>query len=71
VVNDVPEPKDEPPVEAENQFKVPADAVAPKVTVPVPHRFPAVDESTVGTAVTVAVTATLEPDEHEPEFDST
>jgi hypothetical protein len=38
VVNDVPVPKLVPPVAAAYQLMVPALAVAPKVTVPVPQR---------------------------------
>ncbi len=59
VVNDVPVPNDEPPVTAANQFNVPALAVAPKVTVPVPQTEPGVVPDTVGNALTVATTALL------------
>ena len=59
VVNDVPVPNDEPPVTATNQFNVPALAVAPKVTVPVPQTEPGVVPDTVGNALTVATTALL------------
>ena len=38
VVNEVPLPNDEPPVEAAYQLMVPEKAVAPSVTVPVPQR---------------------------------
>ncbi len=38
VVKLVPVPKLDPPVKAAYQFKVPELAVAPNVTVPVPHR---------------------------------
>ena len=37
VVNEVPVPRLAPPVAAAYQLMVPADAVAPRVTVPVPH----------------------------------
>ena len=37
VVKLVPVPKDEPPVAAAYQLMVPADAVAARSTVPVPH----------------------------------
>ena len=60
VVNDVPVPSDEPPDEAAYQFIVPADAVAPNVTVPVPHLEPGVVPVMVGIVFTVAVTAVLE-----------
>ena len=59
VVNDVPVPNDVPPVTAAYQFNVPALAVAPKVTVPVPHTEPGVVPDTVGNALTVATTALL------------
>jgi hypothetical protein len=59
VVNDVPVPNDAPPVTAAYQFNVPALAVAPKVTVPVPHTEPGVVPDTVGKALTVATTALL------------
>ncbi len=59
VVNDVPVPNDVPPVTAAYQFNMPALAVAPKVTVPVPHTEPGVVPDTVGMALTVATTALL------------
>ena len=59
VVNDVPVARDVPPVAAAYQFKVPALAVAPKVTVPVPQRDAGVVVATVGIAFTVAATAVL------------
>ena len=59
VVNEVPVPSDVPPVAAAYQFKVPALAVAPKVTVPVPQRLAGVVAVTVGMAFTVAMTAVL------------
>ena len=59
VVNDVPVPNDAPPVTAAYQFNVPALAVAPKVTVPVPQTEPGVVPDTVGNALTVATTALL------------
>ena len=61
VVNDVPVPNEEPPVAAAYQFIVPAEAVAPKVTVPVPHREPSVVPVIVGIVFIVAVTAALPP----------
>ena len=48
VVNDVPIPNDAPPVTAAYQFNVPALAVAPNVTVPVPHTEPGVVVNTLG-----------------------
>ena len=59
VVNEVPVPSDVPPVAAAYQFKVPALAVAPKVTGPVPQRLAGVVAVTVGMAFTVAMTAVL------------
>ncbi len=59
VVNEVPVPSDVPPVAAAYQFKVPALAVAPKVTVPVPHIDAGVVAVTVGIEFTVAMTAVL------------
>lgn len=71
VVNDKPEPMEDPPEEAVYQFAEPADTVADKSTVPVPQRLPAVPELTVGTELTVATTATRVPEEQDPELDST
>ena len=59
VVNEFPVPKEVPPVEAAYQLTVPADGVAPRVTVPVPQREPAVVPVMVGVVVTVAVTEVL------------
>ncbi len=58
-MNDVPVASDVPPVAAAYQFKVPALAVAPKVTVPVPHIDAGVVVVTVGVVFTVAMTAVL------------
>ena len=60
VVNDAPVPRLTPPVAAAYQFIVPAEAVAPRVTVPVPHTLPGVVPVIVGTALTVAITDVLE-----------
>ena len=46
-----------PPVAAAYHLIVPALAVAPKVTVPVPQRDAGVVVATVGTVLTVAITA--------------
>ena len=59
VVNDVPVPNDAPPVTAAYQFNVPALAVAPKVTVPVPHTEPGVVPDTVGIEFIVITKALL------------
>ena len=53
VVNVAPVPNAVPPVAAANQDKVPADAVAPSATVPVPHLFAGVVVGAVGVAFTV------------------
>jgi hypothetical protein len=55
----MPVPSDAPPVEAAYQFIVPALAVAPSITVPVPHLDPGVVPVIVGMALTVAMTAVL------------
>ena len=60
MVNDVPVPRDAPPVAAAYQLMVPAEAVAPRVTVPVPQVDPGVVVAIVGMAFTVAVTAVLD-----------
>ena len=57
VVKLVPDPKDEPPVLAANQFRVPALAVAPRVTVPASQRAAGVVEVIEGVVFIVAVTA--------------
>ena len=59
VVNDIPVPKLVPPVAAAYQLRVPALAVALKVTVPVPQRLAGVVAVMVGIVFTVAVTAVL------------
>ena len=59
VVNDTPVANDVPPVNAEYQLIVPALAVAPNATVPVPQRFAGVLAVMVGIAFTVASTAVL------------
>ena len=59
VVKLVPVPSETPPVEAAYQLIVPALAVAPNVTLPVPHLDPGVVPVIVGIGLTVAVTAVL------------
>ncbi len=59
VVNEVPVASEAPPVEAANQSNVPADAVAPSVTVPVPQMAAGVVEVMEGMVLIVAVTAVL------------
>ena len=61
VIKLIPVPKLEPPVAAAYQLMVPADAVAPNVTVPVPQTLPGVVPVMVGTVLTVASTAVLVP----------
>ena len=62
VVNELPVLKEVPPVLAAYQLMLPDDAVAFKVTVPVPQVEPAVVLATVGTVLTVANTAVLDAD---------
>ena len=61
VVKDVPVPSEVPPVDAAYQLMVPAEAVAPNTTVPVPHVEPGVVPVMVGIAYTVATTDVLAP----------
>ena len=60
VVKFVPVPKLTPPVLPEYQFIVPADEVADKLTVPLPHLLPGVVPVMVGIGLTVTVTIVLE-----------
>ncbi len=60
VVKLVPVPRLEPPVDAEYQLIVPADAVAPSETVPASQREPSVFPEMVGVVLTVAVTVVLD-----------
>lgn len=60
VVKLVPVPKELPPVEAAYQLTVPAEAVAPKVTVPEPQREAGVVPVMLGEVFTVAATAVRE-----------
>ena len=61
VIKLIPVPKVAPPVGAAYQLIVPADAVAPNVTVPVPQTLPGVDPVIVGMGFTVASTGVLDP----------
>jgi hypothetical protein len=60
VMNDTPVPKLVPPVAAAYQLMVPALAVAPNVTVPVPQRLAAVLAVMVGIAFTVTALVVAE-----------
>ena len=60
VVNEVPVPSDVPPEEAAYQLRVPALAVAPRVTVPDPQRDAGVVDVTDGVVFIVATTEVLE-----------
>jgi hypothetical protein len=60
VVKDVPVPNEDPPDDAAYQLIVPAEAVAPRITVPVPQRDADVVPVIVGIVLTVAVTGVLE-----------
>jgi hypothetical protein len=57
VVKEVPVPREAPPVEAAYQLSVPAEALAPSVTVPVPQRLAGVFPVMVGIGLMVAATA--------------
>jgi len=59
VVKLVPVPNDEPPVDAAYQLMVPADAVAPRLTVPGSQFEPIVVPVIVGIEFMVAVTVVL------------
>ena len=59
VVKLMPVPSELPPVAAAYQLMVPAEEVAPNVTVPVPHVAPGVVPVMVGMALTVAMTGVL------------
>lgn len=59
VVKLVPVPKDAPPVAAAYQLMVPAEAVAPSVTVPASHRDAGVVAVMLGPPVIVASTCVL------------
>ena len=61
VVKEVPVPSDNPPLDAAYQLIVPADAVAPKATVPDLQTDPPVVPVIVGMAVTVPITPVLDP----------
>ena len=56
----VPVPRLVPPVGAVYQLMIPAEEVAPRVTVPVPQTLPGVVPVIVGIGFTVATTAVLE-----------
>ena len=60
VVKLMPEAKDEPPVAAEYQLIVPAEAVAPSEAVPVPQIDAGVVPVIVGIVFTVATTDVLD-----------
>ena len=57
----MPVETDEPPVLTVYQFTVPALAVAPRLTVPVPQVEPGVVVAIDGIVFTVATTAVLDP----------
>ena len=59
VIKLIPVPKLAPPVAAAYQLIVPADAVAPNVTVPVPQTLPGVDPVIVGIGLTIIETPVL------------
>ena len=59
VVYDVPVPKEDPPLDAAYQFKVPALAVAPKFTVPASQREAGAVLETLGIELTSIVTVAV------------
>ena len=67
----MPVASDVPPLDAEYQLIVPALALAPKVTVPVPQFDPGVVDEIVGIVLIVAVTAVLVAVVHPLEVAST
>ena len=71
VVYEVPVPSDEPPDEASYQLIVPAEAAAPRVTVPASHLEAGVVHVIVGVAFTVANTEVLVAVVHPLAFAST
>ena len=60
-MNDVPVAIEVPPVNEVYQFILPADAVAPKVTVPAPHLEPEFVVVMVGMVLIVAMISVLLP----------
>ena len=62
----MPVPREMPPVAAAYQLIVPAEAVAPRVTVPVPQLDPGVVTVIVGIGFIVATTAVLLAVVHPP-----
>lgn len=60
----VPVPKDVPPFNVAYHLTIPEDALAPKLTAPVPQRLLGVEPVIAGSAFTVAVTAVLDVETH-------
>ena len=60
MVNVTPVPIEDPPINASYQLIVPAEAVAPRETVPVLQRLAGVVAVMVGMVLTVATTAILD-----------
>ena len=71
VVYDIPVPNEAPPVRAAYQLIVPAEAVAPRVTVPASQRDVGVVPVMVGIVLTVANTDVLGLERHPPTVAST
>ena len=71
VVNEVPVAKATPPDEAANQEIVPADAVAPRFSVPVPQLAAGAVEVIAGMVFTLATMAVLGEAVHVPSYVST
>ena len=70
VVKEVPLPRIDPPLAAAYQLRVPAEAVAPRLTVPVPQREAGLVAVTVGMLFIVARTEVREV-ETQPEAATT
>ena len=66
VLKKVPVPRLAPPLLAAYQFNVPALAVAPRETIPVPQRLPGVVPVMVGIELMLAITPVL--DDVQPPF---
>ncbi len=71
VVKLLPVASELPPVAAAYQLMVPALAVAPNITVPVPHLEAGVEPVMIGIVLIVAVTAVLVAVVHPPSVAST
>lgn len=64
VVKLLPVNNEVPPVAAENQFILPAEAIAERTRVPTSQRLAGVEEVTEGIVFIVAITAVLDAPKH-------